>query len=130
LEIGLGRHGRRPRIALDGRHVLFYVRGARPVAVPLRAVEAFFLGQGPAHVPLVGPRTETVNLVTRLSHKFPEFAHGAVKPALAQWCDHYLTLRGAWCEPLTAEVVRRLNRRLREVQQTAAAEAPPREGAP
>jgi hypothetical protein len=109
--------------------VLFFVRGARPVAVPLRAVEAFFLGQGPAHVPLAGSRTETVNLVTRLSHKFPDLARGAVKPALAQWCDHYLTLRGAWCEPLTGEVVRRLNRRLREVQQTAPTVAPPGEGA-
>jgi hypothetical protein len=45
-----------------------------------------------------------------------------VKPALGAWCDSYVTIRGTWCEPLNGELIRRLNRRLREVtEQTRAA---------
>jgi len=116
-----------PRIAWDGRYVLFRVKPGPPAAIPLPAVEAFFLGQGPATAPLAGRSAETVNLVARISQKFPEYARGPVRPALAGWCDGYLTIRGAWCEPLTAEVVRRLNRRLRELQ---LADAAPRAASP
>jgi hypothetical protein len=127
LTAGLVREFRKPRIAFDGKSVLFYVKAGAPVAIPLPVVESFFLGQGPAHLPLpAGAATESVNLVTRLSQKAPEFAHGDVKPALAQWCDGYLTLRGTWCEPLTNEVARQLNRQLVEAQKSRRAPASPR----
>jgi hypothetical protein len=87
------------------------------LAVPARFVEAFFLGQGPAKLP--GPRLahqESVNLVARLSQQQAEWAHQPVKPALGHWCDGYVTIRGTWCEPLGPEVIRRLNRRLKEVK--------------
>ncbi|HEY4232850.1 MAG TPA: hypothetical protein VGM76_05475 [Lacipirellulaceae bacterium] len=107
---------RQPRIAYRARHVLFYVVSGEPIAVPVGIVEAFFLGQGPLMLP--GPEKRgdaTVNLVARLSQRETQWAEHDVKPALGRWSDGYITIRGTWCEPLNGELVRRLNRRLREV---------------
>jgi hypothetical protein len=130
LLVGLLRQFARPRIAYRDGQVLFHLRAGPPVAVPREIVEAFFLGQGPAYLPRMhAPDAETVNLVARLSQKAPEWMHVAVKPALGHWCDGYVTIRGTWCEPLTGEVIRRLNARLRELraadQSAPAAEATP-----
>ena len=115
--IGLLLHQlRRPRIAFSDGNVLFYVRSGPPIGVPAGIVEAFFLGQGPAHLPGVAKQPETVNLVARLSQRHTEWARQDVKPALGNWCDGYVTIRGAWCEPLGTEVVRKLNRRLKDVK--------------
>jgi hypothetical protein len=119
----------RPRIAYRDGHVLFRLRPGAPIAVPREVVESFFFGQGPALLPHVGgPRMESKNLVARLSQKAPEWAHVDVKPALGHWCEGYVSIRGTWCEPLTGDVVRRLNARLRELREAergegAAAEA-------
>jgi hypothetical protein len=113
---------RRPRIAYRDGHVLFNLRGSAPTAVPAEVVEAFFLGQGPAHLPTIHSELpECVNLVARLSEKAPQWAKVDVKPALGAWCEGYVTIRGTWCEPLTNEVIRRLNRRLREIREAASA---------
>jgi len=113
-------HLRKPRIAyLDGK-VLFYLRSRKPVAVPVEIVEAFFVGQGPADVPgNFNRNAESMNLVARLSQNRVEWAKVQVKPSLGSWCDGYVTIRGTWCEPITSELVRHLNRRLREVTQAA-----------
>jgi len=106
----------RPRIAYRDGHVLFYLQARHPIAVPVQVVEAFFLGQGPAHLPVAtASNTKSVNLVARLSQRATEWTHKDVKPALGQWSDGYVTIRGTWCEPLTGELVRRLNRRLSEI---------------
>lgn len=119
---GLLSQLRRPRIAYCDGNVLFNLRAGQPVAVPVEVVEAFFLGQGPSHLPSLGGKpAETVNLVARLSQKAPEWAHLNVKRALGNWCDSYVTIRGTWCEPLDNEVIRRLNRRLREVHESMSA---------
>jgi hypothetical protein len=117
LVAGLVRQFARPRIAYRDGQVLFNLRAGAPIAVPREVVEAFFLGQGPAYLPrLHGADAETVNLVARLSQKAPEWMQVAVKPALGHWCEGYVTIRGTWCEPLTGEVIRRLNARLRELR--------------
>lgn len=117
LIAGLLRQLTRPRIAYRDGHVLFNLRAGAPIAVPREVVEAFFLGQGPAYLPRVhGAEAETLNLVARLSQKAPEWMQVAVKPALGYWCEGYVTIRGTWCEPLTGEVIRRLNARLRELR--------------
>jgi hypothetical protein len=118
LVLGLVNQMRRPRIAYRDGEVLFNLRSGPPVAVPVGVVEAFFLGQGPAKIPPVdGKPAESVNLIARLSQKAPEWAKVEVKPALGQWCEAYVTIRGTWCEPLDGEVIRRLNRRLRELHE-------------
>jgi hypothetical protein len=106
---------RRPRIAFQNGHVLFYLRSGSAISVPVDVVEAFFAGQGPAHLPVVSKQPQTVNLIARLSRRHPEWAEQQVKPALGKWSDGYVTIRGSWCEPLDSEVIRRLNRRLKEV---------------
>jgi hypothetical protein len=113
---------RRPRVAFDAGNVLFYMRGGPPIAVPLEVVEAFFAGQGPAHLPGVANQPRTVNLIARLSRRNPEWAEQSVKLALGTWTDGYVTIRGSWCEPLDSETIRRLNRRLKEVNDRTRAE--------
>lgn len=116
LILGLVGELRKPRIAYRDGQVLFFLRAGAPVAVPRNFVEAFFLGQGEAGIPLQSlGSAETVNLVARISQQAPEWQQIEVKPALGRWCDGYVTIRGTWCEPLTSEVIRRLNHRLGEL---------------
>jgi hypothetical protein len=106
----------RPRIAFGNRQVYFRLRTGKPIAVPVEVVEAFFLGQGPAHLPIAQiDRAESVNLIARLSQKEPQWFKVDVHPSLGHWCDGYVTIRGTWCERLTGEVIRRLNHRLHDV---------------
>jgi hypothetical protein len=107
---------REPRVAYRTGFVLFYLVPGPPIAVPVNLVEAFLLGQGPVMLKGIdNQRDSTVNLVARISQRDPSWGNRDVKPALGRWSDGYVTIRGTWCEPLNDEVVRRLNRRLREV---------------
>lgn len=107
----------RARIAYGDGHVLFNLRSGPPIAVPVHIVEAFFIGQGPAHLPGNSQGLEkTLNLVARLSQRETDWAHRHVRPTFGNWSDGYVTVRGTWCEPLTQDVIRRLNRRLKEVK--------------
>lgn len=108
---------RRPRIAFENGHVLFNIRSGPPIAVPVEIVEAFFAGQGPAHLPVVNTQPQTVNLVARLARRNTEWASQQVKEALGSWDDSYVIIRGSWCEPLDGELIRKLNRRLKEVKE-------------
>lgn len=121
LLLGLVQQLRKPRVAYREGHVLFYLQSRQPIAVPIEVVEAFFLGQGPANLPgYDAERTETVNLIARLSQKYPDWAKREVKHALGNWCDSYVTIRGTWCEVLNEDTIRRLNRRLAEVSRAHA----------
>jgi hypothetical protein len=114
--IALLHQMRRPRIAFQDGQVLFYLRTGAPIAVPAHIVEAFFVGQGPATIPGNRQhRQQCANLVARLSQREADWAQRDVKPALGQWCGGYVTISGTWCEPLDSELIRRLNRRLKEV---------------
>lgn len=107
---------RYPRIGFADGSVLFFLRGRRPIAVPVAIVESFFFGQGPAHLPAVSKQPQTVNLIARLSQRHTEWASQKVRPSLGKWCDGYVTIRGTWCEPLGQDLIRTLNRRLKEVK--------------
>ena len=110
------RQLRRPRVAFHNGELLFYLRAGPPIAIPVQFVEAFFLGQGPAHLPGDSHESQrTMNLVARIAQRETAWAHRDVKPALGRWHEGYITIRGTWCEPLTNDVIRRLNRRLKEV---------------
>ena len=113
---------RRPRIAYGDGKVMFYLRTATPIAVPVELVEAFFLGQGPLALPGAPSESATANLVARLSQRAPEWSECEVKPAFGRWSGGYVTIRGTWCEPLNGELIRRLNRRLREVTEERASQ--------
>jgi hypothetical protein len=115
--ITLARQLLRPRIAYRDGELLFNLRSGAPIAIPVQVVEAFFLGQGPAQLPGdYRGQEKTVNLVARLAQRQAEWANREVRQAFGNWSEGYVTVRGAWCEPLNAELVRRLNRRLNEVK--------------
>jgi hypothetical protein len=77
-----------------------------------------------------GADAEAVNLVARLSQKAPEWMQAPVKQALGEWREGYVTIRGTWCEPLTIEVIRRLNARLRELHTAPASSSSDAKSAP
>ena len=106
---------RQPRLAYEPGYLLVYLQAGGPIRVPIDIVECFLLGQAPSM--LAGQqheRTETASVMIRLSEKAEEWSHRSVKPALGKWCDGYITIRGTWCEPLTIQVINRLNQRLAE----------------
>jgi hypothetical protein len=115
--LGLAYALTRPRIAYAPGELLVFVEMHRPTRVPIEIVECFFLGQGASELPKLGGREpETANVVVRLAESATEWKHRDIKPAFGQWCEGYITIRGAWCEPISRELMQRLNRRLAEVQ--------------
>lgn len=108
---------RQPRIARRGNELLFYLRIGSPLRVPLALVEGFLLGQGPSYLRAGKPDASQVStVVVRLADRATDFAQRDVTPALGSWCNHYVTIRGTWSEPLSVALVTRLNRRLAEAQ--------------
>lgn len=106
-----------PRLAYESGELLVFLAGRNPVRVPIEVVEVFFVGQGASNLPkLLGREPETANVIVRLAESTPEWKHRDVDPRFAHWCEGYITLRGAWCEPINNEALRRLNKRLVEVQ--------------
>ena len=115
---------RRPRLAQDDRDLLVYMKKGPPVRLPIRVVEAFFLGQAPAFLPGRRPEAkQTTTVVIRLAEGASEWSHVDVEPALGSWCDGYITIRGTWCEPLTVELAEKLNSRLSEVTRDSSRKA-------
>lgn len=113
---------RQPRLAYAQGQLLVYATGGGPLRVPIDRVEGFLLGQGPSYLdPRNIERHTARNLVIRLDEKAEDYAQRDVRPALAWWCSGYITLRGAWCEPLDVPLVERLNQRLDEVKRAEAA---------
>jgi hypothetical protein len=105
-----------PRLAYENGELLVFMDQRRPIRVPIDVVECFFLGQGPSLLPnLRGREPETANVIVRLAESAPEWKHRDVNPRIAQWCEGYITLRGAWCEPIQPEGLRQLNHRLAEI---------------
>jgi hypothetical protein len=115
---------RQPRLAFKNGRLLVYLGGLQAIQVPIDIVECFFLGQGPSMLPRSlegkhGEAAETATIVVRLAESAREWHHRDVLASLGQWCEGYITIRGTWCEPLTREVVARLNQRLVEAHREA-----------
>lgn len=111
------RQALRPRLAVERGELLVFLRSGQPIRVPLAIVEGFLIGQGPSFLP--GKRLEQLEastVVIRLAERATEWAKVEVEPKLGYWCGHYITIRGAWCERLSVDLVNRLNARLAEVQ--------------
>jgi hypothetical protein len=101
----------------DDGDVLVYAGPAEPLRVPVDAVECFFLGQAGGMIPNAqGGEAEVRTVIIRLAEAATEWHHRDVKAAFAHWCEGYITIRGTWCEPITPELLRRLNGRLAALQ--------------
>ena len=106
---------RRPRLALHDGKLLLYLRWSAPIAVPIEIVEAFMLGQRPTLLPgKMLTDLETQTLVVHLSESAEQWGHIDVDQRLGAWCNHWVTIRGTWCERLSLDVVNRLNEKLAE----------------
>lgn len=104
-----------PRLGYEAGELLVFI-DRQPIRVPIDVVEVFFLGQGPSLLPnLAGREPETTNVIVRLAESALEWKHRDVNPRIAHWCEGYITLRGAWCEPIQPEGLRKLNARLAEI---------------
>jgi hypothetical protein len=104
-----------PRLAYADRQLLVYVQSGGPVRVPVECVECFFFSSGRGQLPgPEGSKLPVRNLVMRIAEKATDYQHRNVKATLGRWDDGYVTIHGAWCEPLTLKVVQQLNARLAE----------------
>ena len=108
-----------PRLAVQDDRMLLFLQLGKPLSVPLSIVECVFLGRPETHSAL-SQRNRMVSLVIRLAEAATEFKQRAVKPALGRWEDGYITIHGAWCEPLTLELAQQLNTKLRDAQRLQA----------
>lgn len=109
-----------PRLQRDGDHLVVRLASGPPERLPLKDVEVFFFGQGPA---MMGPRADqpdedqqdqTSNIVVRLADAATNLHQRDVDRRLGHWCDGYIVIRGTHCEPLSKELLTQLNRRLME----------------
>ena len=104
---------RRPRIGYANGHLSLDLKYGHAIQVPLEVVECFFLGQGPSFVGKAAvAQADASNVVVRLAERATDWQHRDVHPRFGHWCDGYITIRGAWCEPIDVRVVERLNARL------------------
>lgn len=123
--VGLTLQLRVARVGYNSGRVYINLRGGGPIATPLESVEAFLMGQSPARAP--GPassRGQAATLIVRLAENASEWANREVNPRLGKWRDGYITISGVWCEPLSVDLVKRLNRRLSEVKRELASATP------
>jgi hypothetical protein len=116
LGAGLWRLIRQPRVAYQDGKVLLFVGAAEPIRMPVDVVECFFVGQAGGMIPdASGREAEVRTVILRLAESAQEWHHRDMKAALGHWCEGYVTIRGTWCEPITPELMKRLNHRLAEL---------------
>ena len=95
-----------PRLAYEAGHLLVFLRSGSPIRVPIEFVEVFFLGQAAAKV--ADDERKSSAIVVRLAERAKEWRQVTVRPALGEWCDGYITIRGTWCEPVRPELLEHL----------------------
>ncbi len=118
---GLAWQASQPRLGYEPGLLCVYLRLGRPIRVPVELIECCFMGAGPLKLTDAGQSNlKTANLIIRLADRAPEWANVAVKPALGKWADGYIMIHGTWCEPLSLELLQRINTRLHEIQHSAA----------
>ena len=105
-----------PRLAIEKDHVRVNVCH-EPTRIPIDVVECFFLGQGPSGISSgTGEELESSNIVVRLAEAAKDWHHRDAKRTLGHWCEGYITLRGTWCEPISLDLVNRLNHHLAQTK--------------
>jgi hypothetical protein len=108
---------RQPRVAYQSGEVLVYGGLAEPLRVPVDIIECFFVGQAGGMIPdAQGKEAEVRTVIVRLAEAATEWHHRDVKAAFAHWGEGYVTIRGTWCEPITPDLLKRLNGRLAAIQ--------------
>jgi hypothetical protein len=119
----------RPRLVRLGDRLRVRLSPTAVHDVPLDMVECFFQGSNPiarTGEPTCGDHAAfRVNtLVMRLAERAADFSRRPTFTPWGTWDDGYVVFDGRWCEPLSAELARRLSRELLDAKRTAAASAP------
>ncbi len=114
----------RPRLVLDRESLRVHLAPGRIDRVPLDVVECFFLGSrleppAPGDDTTGGERIRT--LVMRIAERSSDHASRPTLPLWGAWSDGSVTFDGRWCEPLSVDLVRRLNRDLAATKRAARA---------
>lgn len=122
----------RPRLERVGGCLRVRLSPTTVEDVPLDAVECFFQGSNPINrsgEPTCGDHAAfRVNtLVMRLAERAADFSKRATFTPWGTWDDGYVVFDGRWCEPLSADLARRLSRQLVDAKRTLA-NGPPSEG--
>lgn len=111
--VTLWRWSRLPRLAYEEGELLVFLDKAIPERVPIEVVECFFRGTGETLLPgAKGDVVKTSTIIVRLAEAAGEWHARASRHSIGAWADGYITLRGTWCEPITPDLLRRLNARL------------------
>ena len=104
---------RRPLLVYGTGKLRVYIRADKPIGVPIEVVEGFLLGKQEAK--LGRRQVEIATLVIRLAERATEYAKFEMHPDVGRWCGGYINIFGTWCEPLSVDLVNKLNARLAEV---------------
>ena len=114
----------RPRLVLEKESVRVHLAPGRIDPVPLEFVECFFLGSRlepppPGDDSTGGARVRT--LVMRIAERAVDHAARPTLPLWGAWSEGSVNFDGRWCEPLSVDLVRRLNRDLATAKRAALA---------
>ena len=114
----------RPRLVLEKESVRVHLAPGRIDPVPLEFVECFFLGSRlepppPGDDSTGGARVRT--LVMRIAERAVDHAARPTLPLWGAWSEGSVNFDGRWCEPLSVDLVRRLNRDLATAKRAARA---------
>jgi hypothetical protein len=109
----LAWHAVRPRLVYENDELRLYLHAIGASRVPVDVVECLF--QGRQKLEIGGrsiPGGRAANVVIRLAERATQWHARRVLPIFGTWQDGYITIYGAWCEPLTPQLVESLNARL------------------
>ncbi len=109
---------RLPRLELASGQLRVYLGRSRPEYIPIESVDCILAGQSNLSLRSKGIEdARTSTLILRLSDAV-EARHGEdVRGRYGHRDREYVTLYGAWCEPIDERLIRRLNRQLVAAQQ-------------
>ncbi len=119
-----------PRIGFDGDsfELLFYSGRPRIIRIPVEVVEVFFGGQGDTDVRATGDIVKARNVVVRFAEREKQWHEREILPSVGVWKDGYIAIKGAWCEPITGELLKELNHRLVQAKRSAKSRKGPLQG--
>lgn len=119
----------RPRLECLGDRLRIRLSPTGVHDVPLDAVECFFQGSNPidrSGEPTCGEHAvfRVNTLVMRMAERAADFSTRPTFTPWGTWDDGYVVFDGRWCEPLSAELARRLSRQLVDAKRAASSASP------
>jgi hypothetical protein len=123
---GLALAAARPRLERAGDFLRVRLSPTQVHELPLEIVECFFLGSNSLEPQGAAPRDDVVThrvgtLVVRLAERAVAYRERPTFGPWGTWREGSIVCDGRWCEPLSAELARRLSGRLIEAKRSAAA---------